>query len=111
MGRIHKGGNFMVYRKTKYANIAIALLFLVLSTNFLIYQSSVQDYLSLQLNTGAVVGSLIDLAIVVPLLMYAAFKLSIKQTIGIIVAGLVIARIFIPNEFFPRLLEYFTQAS
>lgn len=100
MVRTNKGGNFMVYRKTKYANIAIALLFLVLSTNFLIYQSSVQDYLSLQLNNGAVVGSLIDLAIIVPLLMYVAFKLSIKQTIGIIVAGLVIARIFIPNELF-----------
>lgn len=90
----------MVYRKTKYANIALALLFLVLSTNFLIYQSTVLDYFSLQLNTGAVVGSLIDLAIIVPLLMYVAFKLSIKQTIGIIVAGLVIARIFIPNELF-----------
>lgn len=90
----------MVYRKTKYANIAIALLILVLSTNFLIYQSSIQNYFSLQLNTGAVVGSLIDLAIVVPLLMYAAFKLSIKQTIGIIVAGLVIARILIPTELF-----------
>lgn len=90
----------MVYRKTKYANIAIALLFLVLSTNFLIYQSSVQDYLSLKLNTGAVVGSLIDLAIIVPLLMYAAFKLSINQTIGIIVAGLVIARLLIPTELF-----------
>ncbi|WP_277584800.1 beta-carotene 15,15'-monooxygenase [Psychrobacillus antarcticus] len=90
----------MVYRKTKYANIAIALLFLVLSTNFIIYQSSVQDYLSLQLNTGAVVGSLIDFAIIAPLLMYAAFKLSIKQTIGITVASLIIARILIPNELF-----------
>lgn len=90
----------MVYRNTKYANIAIALLFLVLSTNLLIYQSTVLDYFSVQLNTGAVLGSLIDLAIIVPLLMYAAFKLSIKQTIGIIVAGLVIARILIPNELF-----------
>lgn len=90
----------MVYRKTKYANVAVALLFLVLSTNFLIYQSSVQDFFSLQLNTGAVVGSLIDLAIIVPFLMYAAFKLSIKQTIGIILAGLLIAKILIPDELF-----------
>ena len=90
----------MVYRKTKYANIAIALLFLVLSTNLLIYQSTVLDYFSVQLNTGAVVGSLIDFAIIVPLIMYAAFKLSIKQTIGIIVAGLVMARILIPKELF-----------
>ena len=90
----------MVYRKTKYANIAIALLFLVVLSNFLIYQSSVQDFLSLKLNTGAVMGSLIDLAIIVPLLMFAAFKLSIKQTIGIIVTGLVIARVLIPKELF-----------
>ncbi|MFJ7827279.1 beta-carotene 15,15'-monooxygenase [Psychrobacillus sp. NPDC096623] len=90
----------MVYRKTKYANIAITLLFLVLLSNFLIYQSSVQDFLSLQLNTGAVMGSLIDLVIIVPLLMYAAFKLTIKQTIGIIVAGLIIARVLIPTELF-----------
>lgn len=90
----------MVYRKTMYANIAIALLFLVLLSNLLIYQSSVQDFLSLQLNSGAVMGSLIDFAIIVPLLMHAAFRLSIKQTIGIIVAGLVIARILIPSELF-----------
>jgi len=90
----------MVYRKTKYANIAVALLFLVLSTNFLIYQSTVLEYFSVQLNTGTVVGSLIDLAIIVPLLMIAAFKLSIKQTIGIMVAGLVIARLLIPSELF-----------
>ena len=90
----------MVYRKTKYANMAVALLFLVLSTNFLIYQSTVLDYFSVQLNNGAVVGSLIDLAIIVPLLMFAAFKLSIKQTIGIMVAGLVIARLLIPTELF-----------
>jgi hypothetical protein len=57
----------MVYRKTKYANVAVALLFLVLFTNFLIYQSTVQDFFSLQLNTGAVVGSLIDLAIILEL--------------------------------------------
>lgn len=82
----------MVYRKNKYANMAVALLFLVFSSNFLIYQSTVLDFFSIQLNTGAVVGSLIDLAIIVPLLMFVAFKLSIKQTIGIMVAGLVIAR-------------------
>ncbi len=90
----------MVYRKNKYANMAVALLFLVLSSNFLIYQSTVLNFFSIQLNTGAVVGSLIDLAIIVPLLMFVAFKLSIKQTIGIMVAGLVIARLLIPNALF-----------
>lgn len=90
----------MVYRKTRVANLAIAFLLLVLVTNFLLYQSSVPDFLSLQVTSGAAIGSLIDLAIIAPLLFYAAFKISVKQTIGLMVAGLVIARFLIPSELF-----------
>lgn len=90
----------MVYRKTKYANVAITLLILVLVSNFLLYQSSVQNFLSIPLTSGVAIGSLIDLAIVAPLLMFAAFKISIKQTIGLVLGGLVIARFYIPAELF-----------
>ncbi|ALC87580.1 hypothetical protein AM499_18515 [Bacillus sp. FJAT-22090] len=90
----------MVYRKNRKAHLAMAFLFLVLTSNFLLYQTGVQEFLSLQVTSGVAIGSLIDLAIIAPLLFYAAFKITIKQTIGLMVAGLVIARIFIPFELF-----------
>ncbi|MFJ5770621.1 beta-carotene 15,15'-monooxygenase [Psychrobacillus sp. NPDC093180] len=86
----------MVYRKTRKANLALAFLLLLLATNFLLYQSGVPDFLSLPLTSGVAIGSLIDLAIVAPILVYVAFKISIKQTIGLMVFGLVIARFLIP---------------
>lgn len=90
----------MVYRKNRKAHLAMAFLLLVLTSNFLLYQTGVQEFLSLQVTSGVAIGSLIDLAIIAPLLFYAAFKITIKQTIGLMVAGLVIARIFIPFELF-----------
>ncbi|MER2260783.1 MAG: beta-carotene 15,15'-monooxygenase [Psychrobacillus sp.] len=90
----------MVYRKTQTANIALAFLLLVLLSNFLLYRPQVQDFFSLQLTSGVAIGSLIDLAIVAPLLVYATFKISVKQVIGLMVGGLVIARFFIPYELF-----------
>jgi len=90
----------MVYRKTRKANLALAFLLLVLTTNFLLYQSGIPDFLSLPLTSGVAVGSLIDLAIVAPILVYVAFKISIKQTIGLMVFGLVLAKFVIPAELY-----------
>lgn len=90
----------MVYRKTKFANLAITLLIFVLITNFLLYQVSVQNFFSIQPTSGVAIGSLVDLAIIAPLLMHIAFKISIKQTVGLVLAGLVIARFYIPAELF-----------
>ncbi|MEI4771291.1 beta-carotene 15,15'-monooxygenase [Psychrobacillus sp. FJAT-51614] len=90
----------MVYRKTRKAHLAMVFLLLVLTSNFLLYKTGIQDFLSIQVTSDVAIGSLIDLAIIAPLLFYAAFKISIKQTIGLMVAGLVIARIFIPTELF-----------
>lgn len=90
----------MVYRKTPVASVAFAFLLLVLLSNFLLYRPQVQDLFSIQLNSGAAIGSLIDLTIVAPLLVYATFKITVKQTIGLMVGGLVIARLVIPYEFF-----------
>lgn len=90
----------MVYRKTRKANLTLAFLLLVLTTNFLLYQPGVQEFLTLQLTSGAVIGSLIDLTIVAPLLVRVAFKISIKQTIALMVSGLVIAMFLVPVELY-----------
>lgn len=90
----------MVYRKTRQANLALVFLLLVLTTNFLLYQPGVLEFLTLQLTGGAVIGSLIDLTIVAPLLVCVAFKTSIKQTIALMVSGLVLARFLVPAELY-----------
>jgi membrane protein YdbS with pleckstrin-like domain len=90
----------MVYRQTRYANWAVVLLLLVLAANVLLYQLPVQQTLSIEIESGIVIGSFIDLAVIAPLLVYFAFKLSIKQTMGMVAAGLILARFLIPAELF-----------
>jgi membrane protein YdbS with pleckstrin-like domain len=90
----------MVYRQTRYANWAVVLLLLILATNVLLYQLPIQHTLSIEIESGVVIGSLIDLAVVAPLLAYFAFKLSIKQTMGMVASGLILARFLIPAELF-----------
>ncbi|RBP03424.1 beta-carotene 15,15'-monooxygenase [Rossellomorea aquimaris] len=90
----------MVLPETKLARWAIALLGVVLLSNLLLYQPLVQQFLSIELESGVVIGSLLDLMIISPALAYAAFKLSKKQVIGLMVFGLVLARFIIPEELF-----------
>lgn len=90
----------MVLRETKLAKWAIALIGVVLLSNLLLYQPVVQQFLAIELESGVVIGSLLDLMIIFPLLAYAAFKLSRKQVIGLMVFGLVLARFIIPEELF-----------
>ncbi|OMP68425.1 hypothetical protein [Domibacillus epiphyticus] len=90
----------MVYRQTRYAHLAMGCLLLVLAANFMLYQPAIQNLLSIQMESEVAIGSLLDLAIVAPLLAYAAFKLTIKQTIGLMALGLVFARFLIPSELF-----------
>lgn len=90
----------MVYRQTRYVQCAFVFLLFVLITNVLLYQPPVQHTLSIEIKSEVVVGSLIDLVIIAPLLSYFVFKLSIKQTIGLMAAGLILARFLIPAEFF-----------
>ena len=90
----------MVLRETKLAKWAIALIGVVLLSNLLLYQPVVQRFLAIELESGVVIGSLLDLMIIFPLLVYEAFKLSKKQVIGLMVFGLVLARFIIPEELF-----------
>ncbi|WP_156142481.1 hypothetical protein [Rossellomorea aquimaris] len=50
----------MVLRETKLAKWAIALLGVVLLSNLLLYQPVVQRFLSIELERGVVIGSLLD---------------------------------------------------
>ncbi|MGM0854863.1 MAG: hypothetical protein ACQEWI_20005 [Bacillota bacterium] len=93
-------GSFHVLRETKLAKWAIALLGVVLFSNLLLYQPVVQRFLSIELESGVVIGSLLDLMIISPALAYAALKLSKKQAVGLMVFGLVLARFIIPEELF-----------
>ncbi|MCR8849811.1 hypothetical protein NQ095_15435 [Rossellomorea sp. SC111] len=90
----------MVLRDTKWASWALALLSIVILCNVLLYQPAVQQFLAIELESSAVLGSLVDLVIISPALAYAAFKVSKKQAVGFVVLGLVIARVIIPEEFF-----------
>ncbi|MCA1060634.1 hypothetical protein LCL96_16990 [Rossellomorea aquimaris] len=99
----------MVLRNSKWSLWALALLTLVLISNVLLYQPLVQQVLAIKLESGVVLGSLVDLVIISPALAYAAFKVSKKQAVGFVVFGLVMARVIIPEEFFApyTLLLYF----
>ncbi|MEI2666021.1 beta-carotene 15,15'-monooxygenase [Rossellomorea sp. LJF3] len=90
----------MVLRNSKWSLWALALLTLVLLSNVLLYQPIVQQFLAIELESGAVLGSLVDLVIISPALAYAAFKVSKKQAAGFVVFGLVLARVIIPEEYF-----------
>lgn len=90
----------MVLRDTRWASWALALLSIVILCNVLLYQRAVQQFLAIELESGAVLGSLVDLVIISPALAYAVFKVSKKQAVGFVVFGLVLARIIIPEEFF-----------
>ena len=90
----------VILRKTRYAKIALVLLFLVLVSNFLLYRPEILGLFSIQLTSGVALGSLLDLAIIAPLLFFVAYKISIKQTIGFMVAGLILARFLVPYELF-----------
>ncbi|WP_175987791.1 hypothetical protein [Bacillus sp. Marseille-Q1617] len=90
----------MVLRETVFSKWAVLLLGLVLVSNVLLYQPFTQETLMIELERGVILGSLLDMVVVSPILVYAAFKVSKKQVIGFMVAGLVLARFLIPEEFF-----------
>jgi hypothetical protein len=90
----------MILRQTVFSKWAVLLLGLLLLSNFMLYQPAVQDALMIELQNGVIFGSFLDMVVVAPLLVYAAFRVSKKQIIGIMIAGLVLARFLIPEEFF-----------
>jgi hypothetical protein len=82
--------------------VLLCLLLLVLCANMLIYRSPITPLVLPADADWVVVGSLIDLAIVAPLLVLSLKrkKVTVKSFIGLMVTGLVFARFLIPKAYF-----------
>ncbi|MGG0338662.1 beta-carotene 15,15'-monooxygenase [Priestia megaterium] len=91
----------MVLHKKTVSFVALFLLLLVISSNYVLYHSSFGlQSLPSDFN-GVVVGSILDLSLVAPLLFLAwQRKFSLKYFIVLIATGLVAARFIIPSEYF-----------
>ncbi|KAB2490042.1 hypothetical protein [Priestia endophytica] len=90
----------MVIQSPLRRKALLSLLLLVITSNLLLYQS--QFGLSvLQHNiNGAVLGSLIDLTIIAPLLVFFLIKKRhIKHLLIVIPLGLIVARLLIPVQY------------
>ncbi|PAK52188.1 beta-carotene 15,15'-monooxygenase [Priestia megaterium] len=90
----------MVLHKKTVSFIALFLLLLVISSNYVLYHSSFGlQSLPADLN-GVVVGSILDLNLLAPLLFLAwQRKFSLKHFIVLMATGLIAARFIIPSEY------------
>ncbi len=87
----------MVLRKKQ--NIWLALLFIVLVSNYTLYNSGLGSVILPIETNGVVLGSLIDLVVVIPILwMLYKGKFSLKQSILLVAIGCIAARFIIPIE-------------
>ncbi|RNF40069.1 beta-carotene 15,15'-monooxygenase [Planococcus salinus] len=89
-----------VMRQTNFAKWALALLFFVLLSNFLLYRSPLSTTIIPEETFWVVSGSLFDLAVVAPLLLLASFRLSAKQFVALVAGGFIISRVIIPAVYF-----------
>jgi len=83
----------------KKQNIWLAFLFMVLVSNYMLYNTGLgSSILPIETN-GVVLGSLIDLVVIVPVLwMLYKGKFSLKQAIFLAAFGCIAARFIIPLE-------------
>lgn len=87
----------MVLRKKQ--NLWLALLFIVLVSNYTLYNSGLGSVILPIETNGVVLGSLIDLVVVIPILwMLYKGKFSLKQSILLVAIGCIAARFIIPIE-------------
>ncbi|WP_423241670.1 beta-carotene 15,15'-monooxygenase [Priestia megaterium] len=91
----------LVLHKKTVSFVALFLLLLVISSNYVLYHSSFGlQSLPSDFNR-VVVGSILDLSLVAPLLFLAwQRKFSLKYFIVLMATGLVAARFIIPSEYF-----------
>ncbi|ANF47209.1 hypothetical protein [Priestia megaterium] len=91
----------MVLHKKTVSFVALFLLLLVISSNYVLYHSSFGLHSLPGDFNGVVVGSIIDLSLVAPLLFLAwQRKFSLKYFIVLMATGLIAARFIIPSEYF-----------
>ncbi|TFE00768.1 beta-carotene 15,15'-monooxygenase [Jeotgalibacillus sp. R-1-5s-1] len=88
----------MVLRQSAFSKVALGLLLALLLTNALLYQPGIQSAFSYSLDSFVVLGSLFDLMIVMPLLAYAAFRITKKHAFLLAAGGLILANVLIPKE-------------
>lgn len=89
----------MVLRQNRFSKPALTILLCLISTNIMLYQPAVQKSLSISLERGVILGSMIDLLIVMPLLAFAAFQIKKKHVIGVLLLGLLMTKILVPSSF------------
>jgi len=92
-------------QKDRRFYLLLALLFLVLATNIMLYRSPLTPHVLPSETNWVVLGSLIDLSIVAPLLILTINrrkKITPKRFITWMVSGLIFARFLIPKAFFEQ---------
>ncbi|WP_244658340.1 beta-carotene 15,15'-monooxygenase [Priestia megaterium] len=90
----------LLLKKNSVSLLSLSLLLLVLSSNYLLYHSPFEIYSSSSNFNGLVLGSILDLSLVVPLLFLAwQRKFSWKYFIVLMATGLITARFIIPIEY------------
>lgn len=90
----------LLLKKISLSLLSLSLLLLVLSSNYLLYHSLFEIHSSSSNFNGVVLGSILDLSLVVPLLFLAwQRKFSWKYFIVLMATGLIAARFIIPIEY------------
>ncbi|WP_237894243.1 hypothetical protein [Priestia megaterium] len=90
----------LLLKKNSLSLLFLSLLLLVLSSNYLLYHSPFEIHSSSSNFNGLVLGSILDLSLVVPLLFLAwQRKFSWKYFIVLMATGLIAARFIIPIEY------------
>lgn len=95
-----RGKNFMAVKRIFGKNGFLLLLLLVLVTNFSLYHTTIGSSFLPEQPNGVVIGSMIDLAIIEPIL-YMAWqrKWNWQDLIITMAGGLVLVRFLIPIEY------------
>lgn len=96
-----------VMRQTNYAKWALFFLVLVLASNFILYRSPLSSMIIPEEASLLVLGSLLDFAVVAPLLLLATFRLTAKQFIGFVAGGFILARLLVPSLYFEPFAVFF----
>lgn len=89
----------MVLRTHRFRYLTLTFALLVLLSNILLYQTFVHQTAIGPLQTPVIWGSVLDLVIVFPLLLFATFQIGWKHVIAASVLGLFGARLLVPEEF------------
>ncbi len=96
-----------VIRQTNYAKWALFMLLLVLGSNLMLYRSPLSHTFIPDETFWMVAGSLVDFAVVAPLLLLASFRLTAKQLIACIAGGFLAAKFVIPALYFEPFTAFF----